>query len=210
MVASSAEVVTERVRIFSASWPAEAAPFQSAGVKGNFLSHLSILRLARDDCLESVLILEDDAEFLDLSLALSFLTEQLSSVDWGVVQFGYTAPEGDAPATAARTLVPFRGEVLGAHCYAVHRRALPRLIEHLERQISGTPGDPVYGPMSFDGSLNTFAWVNEDLARYLLVPSVCRQRSSRSSVDPRMLDRLPVARALLRLARRARRRLRRW
>lgn len=195
-----------RVVFFDASWPDEAAPFRSTGLKGNFISHLSILRASRADQLESVLILEDDAEFeKDLPAALPVLETQLSELDWGVVQLGYSASGGDVPTVATPMLTPFRGEVRGLHCYAVHRRALAPLIAHLERQLSGTPGDDIYGPMAVDGSLNTFAWVNEDIPRHLLVPSVCRQRSSRSSIDPSFLDRTFGTRMLLSLVRRTRR-----
>lgn len=194
-----------RVIFFEASWPAEAAPFRSTGLKGNFISHLSILRAAHAGELESVLILEDDAQFeRHLPAALPVLETHLSGTDWGVVQLGYTASSGAVPAVATPTLVPFRGEVRGLHCYAVHRRALAPLIGHLERQLCGPPGDDIYGPMAVDGSLNTFAWVHTDIPRHLLVPSVCRQRSSRSSIEPRLLDRLVVTGRLLGLARRAR------
>lgn len=195
------------VRFYRASWPDEAAPFQSRGTKGNFLSHLSILREAQKSGLESVLILEDDAEFEDqMASALTWLVPELLALEWGVVQFGYRLSGKTAAPGAGPSLVPFRGEVFGVHCYAVHRRAMEPLITHLERQLVGTPGDVIYGPMSYDGSINTFGWARQDVARHLAVPSLCRQRSSSSDVNPRPWDRTGITRAVTDRVRSVRRR----
>jgi glycosyl transferase family 25 len=198
------------VRFFPASWPEEAAPFNSRGTKGNFLSHLTILREAQAAGLDSVLVMEDDAEFEDhLVTSLPWLTRALSETAWGVIQLGYIAHHDVAPPGTAPSLWPFRGEVLGVHCYAVHRRAMGPLIAHLERQLVGTPGDDVYGPMSYDGSINTFGWVRSDVERQLAIPSLCRQRSSSSDVNPQRWDRVAGARAVADTARVVRRRIRR-
>lgn len=207
ILGSAPEVADSRVRIFAATWPDEAAPFDSTGTKGCFLSHLSILTEARDDDLESVLVLEDDAEFEDhVVTSLPRLAHELSTREWGVVQLGHLPAEGAEPVTGP-FLLPFRGEVIGTHCYAVHRRALAPLVAHFERQLAGTPGDDTYGPMAPDGTLNTFAWAQDEVDRHLVVPSLCRQRSSWSSVNPRPWDRWAGARTLVGAARRARRSL---
>jgi hypothetical protein len=51
--------------------------------------------------------------------------------------------------------------------------------------------------MPTDGTLNVFRWLNPDLPRLLVVPPLVRQRSSRSDVTTRALDRIPVVRSLV-------------
>lgn len=208
-VDASPSLLASRVEFVQAIRPTEADSFRSIGAKGCFLSHLSVLKAAATSALDSVLVLEDDAEFgNDTLLAVASLEAALSHHEWGVVQLGH---QGGPPAPvgpAGWNLVPFRGEVTGLHCYAVHRRAVEPLIEHFERQLVGEPGDPVYGPMDADGTVNTFSWVRKDVQRHLLVPSICRQVESRSDITTGRWDTVPGTHGFLRLVRRARRTLR--
>jgi len=207
-VGAASDILSTRVEFVPGVRPAEAAPFGSVGVKGCFLSHLAVLNAALLGGFESVMILEDDAEFEgNVAEIVPRLEEAILRQDWGIVQLGYLPMTEELP-TVDGALVPFRGDVQGLHCYAVHRKALVPLIGHFERQLAGRAGDDIYGPMAADGTVNTFAWVNHDVPRHLLVPSICRQRSSRSDISPAPLDRIPFTRALVAMARRARRMVR--
>ena len=55
---------SDQIRVPFAPRPDDAHGFTSKGVYGNFLSHLSILKEARQDGLKRIMVLEDDAIFL--------------------------------------------------------------------------------------------------------------------------------------------------
>ncbi len=193
-----------RVRYLPAVRPSEARPFGSIGEKGCFLSHLAVLREARHDDLSALLILEDDAKFEDdFRQNWSAVHDQVEGGDWDLVHLGHLHMVG---GTVSMTTPSPRLEalelgvgLLGAHCYAVRRRCLDPLIKHFERQLTGVRGDDLYGPMPPDGTLNTFAWVNPQVKRYVVIPSLCRQRSSRSDIRPKPWDRVPVVRQAARM-----------
>jgi glycosyl transferase family 25 len=53
-----------QVKLFPAIKPDNKEPFRNLGMKGCFLSHLAILKDAKEAGLNYILILEDDALFL--------------------------------------------------------------------------------------------------------------------------------------------------
>jgi hypothetical protein len=200
--------LADQVQFFPAVRPAEAAPFSSLGIKGCSLSHVAVLKDAKERGLSRVLVLEDDAEFApDFLRSATPMLMTLAERTWGIAQLGHIGGPGAPPASAPR-LIEFAGEVTGAHCYGVSEVALERLIEHFELQHRGIPGDPLRGPMPADGTLNVFRWLNPDLPRYLVAPSLVRQRSSRSDITPGHVDRVAFLRPLVALARAIR--ARRW
>ncbi len=200
------------MRYFAAVRPDEAPPFGSIGEKGAFLSHLGVLKEARPDNLTAVLVLEDDAQFDDdFAAKWSAVRQQLEVADWDLVHLGHLRLSG-GNVSGGRTdlrLEPLdpTAEVLGAHCYAVRGRCLDPLINHFERQLAGVRGDDLYGPMSPDGTLNTFARTNPQAKRYSVVPSLCMQRSSRSDIRPKRFDSVPVLRQATTMWRLAKNRL---
>lgn len=201
-----------RVRYFAAVRPDEAAPFGYIGEKGAFLSHLAVLKEARLDNLTAVLVLEDDAQFDDdFAAKWSAVRQQLEVADWDLVHLGHLRLSGGnvSGGTSDLRLEPLSptAEVLGAHCYAVRSRCLDPLINHFERQLAGVRGDDLYGPMSPDGTLSTFARTNPETKRYAVIPSLCVQRSSRSDIRPKRFDRIPVLRQAASMCRLVRNRL---
>ncbi|MDQ4142588.1 MAG: glycosyltransferase family 25 protein [Actinomycetota bacterium] len=188
----------------AAERPRDAWPFGSIGEKGAFLSHLAVLREARDDDLRTVLILEDDAQFAGDFLAnWSAVNEEVRAGYWDLLHLGHLRVLGTTiptttPGARLERLEPSAG-LLGAHCYAVQGRCLDPLIKHFERQSGGVRGDDLYGPMPSDGTLSTFARTNPQVKRYVVIPSLCRQRSSRSDISPRLFDRVPVVRQASRM-----------
>ena len=65
----------------------------------------------------------------------------------GTERLGYLhnighAIERDALRAYPTGLVPFKGEFLWAHCYCVHARVLPRLVEYFEETLLNPPGHP--------------------------------------------------------------------
>jgi hypothetical protein len=106
---------------FPAIAPEDAAGFPNRGVRGCYLSHLSILRQARDAGANRVLILEDDIAFVrDIaSLGLQAVLA-LDEQAWDIAYFGHALPSlPDAPHWEIVSQ-----PMLLAHCYAVNGPAL--------------------------------------------------------------------------------------
>ena len=194
------------VELFAAVRPLELGGFPSLGARGCFVSHLEILHDAHDRGVSSVLILEDDLEILPVNVpVLNTLLGELTE-PWQILYPGHiqTLPPVTRPAWLSYT-----GPVGTSHCYAVHRSAMPALIGYLEACLLRPAGDPVGGPMHYDGALTMFRAAYPEFRTLVAQPSLCGQRSSRSDVTARPLDRIPGVREALGLARAVRSRLRR-
>jgi glycosyl transferase family 25 len=196
-----------RVEVYAAERVGDAAGFTSAAVRGCFLSHLNVLRDAQARGVESVLVLEDDLEVAAENVArLDALAAELRGREWGIAYLGHFLP------AAAEQHEPrwegFVGDLQTAHFYAVHGSALGRLIAYLEQCLVRPEGDPVGGPMEYDGALSMFRRWNPDVATLVVQPSLGGQRSSRSSIHARRMESVPGVGAVLGLLRKARRKLR--
>lgn len=202
---------SEKVNLFKAIKPDDQHPFKSIGIKGVFLSHLSILKEARELGLKKFLVFEDDAEFTPAFLELEeALVEQLSNSQWDIVQFGYcsmrtpVSRDGSLITSQAEEglfLVPFSGEITGAHCCAINGDTVERLIEFVDGLLTGPQGDHERGPMPIDGAYNVFSW-RPEVKRLIAHPSLVSQISSRSDITPKRFDKIPLLRPILSAARR--------
>src|SRR5262245_54618489 len=189
-----------RIEIFPAIRPDSAGRFPSVGARGCFLSHLMVLKKARDEVRGEVLVLEDDLalnpRFAELEPEI---VHQLAEADWDIVYFGHRT--GLRPQEGPE-LVRCEGPVLLAHFLGYHRRVLDRLIGFLERMLTQPAGHPEGGPMHFDGALTTFREQNPDVITLLTWPMLGWQTSSRSDIDAgSWFDRVPVIREFAGVAR---------
>jgi glycosyl transferase family 25 len=194
-----------KVELFAAIRPETAAPFESIGYKGCFLSHLTILKQARDMQLSNVLILEDDLTLSpDFARCETQIIQHLEQTNWDMVHFGYY-PErfADSTTTDSAILEPFSSEIIGTHFYAVNGQCFDRLIAFMEALLQRPIGHPEGSPMSPDGAFNLFRWQNPDIIRLIAVPNLGSQRSSRSDIaqDLQWYDRMPVFKEMATLAR---------
>jgi glycosyl transferase family 25 len=199
----------DRVRLFKAIRSSDKAPFHRVGSKGCFLSVLEILRTCRQDHATNVLILQDDAKFSALfGVYESQITAQLSRKDWDIAQFGYVPLHADArqteilnpPPSLFGALVPFSGELIHAHCFAVNGKSLASFVAFLEELLTRPREHPNGGPMPIDGAFNHYSR-RPDVTRLIAIPSLVSQVSSRSDVTPMWLDRVPAFRPVLAVAR---------
>ena len=79
-----------RVRLFPAIRPDDPAGFPSIGARGCFLSHLALLREARDAGLGRILILEDDCDFMrGIGSRLPAVLDALDAERWAIFYGGY-------------------------------------------------------------------------------------------------------------------------
>lgn len=178
-----------KVRIFEAMRPSDPAGFPSIGARGCFLSHLNALKQARVDGVRSVLILEDDVMFSRQAVLSARLLPELADGHWDLAYPGHIEPAQQGVLRWITTTQPLQC----AHCYGVHERALPIVIDYLESCLRRSVGHPDGGPMHFDGALSTLRQRMPQLTTILASRPLAVQRSSRSDIaGPSWLDKLPI------------------
>lgn len=191
-----------KVEVFAAIKPDSPEPFTSIGYKGCFLSHLAILKQARELQLQNVLILEDDLKLLETFVNYEAqVVNQLQQTHWDIVYFGYGCP---TPIVVPEALPSFQScprEVFEMHMYAVNHHIFDRLINFLEAMLERPHGHILCGPIPYDGAINVFHWQNLDIARLITIPALGVQRGASSDINPRWLDRLPVLGSAVAIAR---------
>ncbi|MBF2027610.1 MAG: glycosyltransferase family 25 protein [Oscillatoriales cyanobacterium C42_A2020_001] len=194
------QITLGRLEFFPAIRPDSPNGFPSIGARGCLLSHLQILKQARDAGLTNVLIMEDDV-FMDESFPEfeDALIEQLRQEKWEFAYFGYPTMQ---PLTPPVKFAPFHEPMLTTHCYGVNASIFDRLITFLEELQQRPPGHPDGGPMHLDGAYNMFREKNPDISALRTSSCLVAQRSSRSDVQPTSwYENLPVTRQLIEIAR---------
>jgi glycosyl transferase, family 25 len=189
-----------KLAIFPAVRPDSPGNFPSIGSRGCYSSHLEILKLARQQGLANVLILEDDVLILDQFRTYEQeLIKQLSQIpDWGFIYFGHTFFQ----ASHRPQLETFTESIITAHFYGVHHSIFDRLIDFLEQVQNRPSGHPDGGPMHLDGAYNLFRQKNPDVVAWRVMPSLVEQRSSRSDIYPNAwYENIPVIKQSLTLLR---------
>ena len=193
-----------KVELFTAIRPDSAAPFRSIGTRGCYLSHLAVLKKAREQQLRNVLVIEDDLVLSEhFKKYEDMLIEQLGQTHWDIVHFAYVSVVSAANNFEENftKLQPFSGEILGTQLYGVDGKVLNRLINFFEVLLERPVGHPEGGPMDTDGVFNVFRWQNPDVVRLISSPSVESQRITRSDITPRWFDQVPVLKSLVTLMR---------
>jgi glycosyl transferase, family 25 len=185
---------------FPAIEPTSSAGFASVGARGCFLSHLSVLKTARDAAVERLVILEDDVNFVrNFGEKWRWMETELAVVDWSVCYPGHamgTLPQGIS-ALSPQT------SVLCAHFMVINRRAINLIVEGLETILSRSAGHPLGGPMHVDGAYSTIRAQNPALNTYALFPTLGYQRPSRTDIRRgRWFDRLSVLQPAVKVMRR--------
>lgn len=200
------------VQLWEASRPAEAGGFPSIGTYGCFMSHLRVLRDARDRGLKSVLILEDDFNFTPEFLTLMpQVQRQLTHSVWGMFYGSYTL-YGELPALSDAACVQVDpGLAVGTTaCVAVHGLWLQPLIDYLEAMLQRPAGDPAGGPMHVDGAYCWFRAAHPQAETLLACKPLGYQRSSQTDVHTLpWFDRVQPVAAVVALLRKLRNRMRR-
>jgi len=151
------DINNDRIEIPDAPRPGDSQGFPSRQIYGNFLSHLDILRRARNNQCPAVLVLEDDAIFRTFLADAAFqrqLVKTLEIEPWDICYFGHPITNQllGQPHGLIRSDLTFKW----AHCYAVHQRALNNLVEYLEATAKRPVGDPMGGKMYIDGALSLY------------------------------------------------------
>ena len=180
------------VQLFESIKPSEAAGFSSIGAHGCFMSHLTVLRSARDDHVNALLILEDDVNFChDFNVKFAAVANFLKATDWGMLYGSYFLSQRpkhfDLPCTRAASQL----EIGTSAFLAINGPHIAALVSYLEAMQKRAPGDPQGGPMHIDGAYNWFRQSHPDMVTWLANPALGFQRSSRTDVHPlRWFDKL--------------------
>lgn len=187
-------------RFFSGVKPETANGFSSVGAHGCFLSHLEVLRLALRCNMTRCIVLEDDVNFVsNFSTRWEAALKSLAENDWSIFYPGHTLAK--LPTGVIR--IPSSTKVLCTHFVVVHQRAIPRLIDGLEKIMARPPGHPLGGPMHVDGAYSTIRAQNPTLVTFVNSPMLGFQRSSASDIaDRKWFDRIDALKPAVRLARR--------
>lgn len=195
-----------RVRLFPAIRPEDAGPFPSIGARGCFLSHLGVLREALSRQEQTILVLEDDANFKrDFARLTTSISSQLASTDWSIFYGGPRGPRGSSAGGCE--LIPASTGIETTHCVGFNGTSLmAHLAEYLERQLKRPPGDPAGGPMHVDGSYSWFRRAHPELITLAASPPIAYQRASQSDIFAGGLDRFLGAAPILAAARKLRNR----
>ena len=92
-----------------------------------------------------------------------------------------------------------------SHCYMVHKRALPRVVDYLEKTIFRPLGHPDGGKMYIDGAFSLYRTLNPDIQTLISNPVLSVQRGSTSSLGGgRWYDHGAISRSAISWARTAR------
>jgi hypothetical protein len=170
-----------KVQVPFAPRPEDKNGFVSKGVHGNYLSHLAILKEALRDGLRTAWVLEDDATFSrPMVREQDRIVAALQQTAWDLCFFGHSLThELDG---MEKGLVPHSAIFHWAHCYAVHSRVLPELVDHLEVTLSNPRSHPRGGRMYIDAAISNFRWFNPDIVTLVANPVMSMQRGSVSNI----------------------------
>lgn len=192
------------VTLFAAVRPDAADRFPSIGARGCFLSHLEILRAAREAGAGRIAICEDDLDFCDdFERRAPGVFDALDATDWDIFYGGFDAAAHGVDASRDILRLDPGQRVLCSHFLALRRPAIAALVPYLEAMMQREHGDPAGGPMHVDGAYSHFRADHPEMVTLAACPTLGHQRASRTDVhDLRWFDRLPVFRGAAQIYRR--------
>lgn len=184
---------------FPATRPPDAANFPSVGARGCFLSHLSVLRNARNVGAEQLVILEDDVDFVyGFPEQWKFSMAALQDQKWSIFYPGHILDSLPAGLSIISPSVAVRC----AHFMVVNGAAISSLVNGLEKILSRPAGHPLGGPMHVDGAYSTIRAQDHTLVTYAHFPVLGYQRSSRTDIgNLKWYDRVGVLTPVLNVVR---------
>ena len=126
------------VAFFAATRPADPGPFETAGVRGCFESHLRALREAREASAATLLLLEDDLDLADdIWVRGSTLLATLGAAPWSLF---YGSHQSSAAGRSGLARVTPDEEILTTAWVAFDGAVLPPLITFLEAMLQRARG----------------------------------------------------------------------
>lgn len=198
-----------KIQIFKAIKPETFEDWPTKGTKGCFLSHLGVLKDAKENAFERILILEDDASFTQyFNILMDETIHQLKDTNtknpaWGIFYGGYRVSD-DVQKIITETYQLNKSyksnlfkpepkhEIFCLHFVAVTKPVIAQLVDYLEIMINKPMGDPTGGRMHVDGAYNWFRKEHPDVVTLMAYPQLAKQRSSRTDIhELKWFDLLP-------------------
>jgi glycosyl transferase family 25 len=189
-----------KVSIPDPPMPETSNGFVSRGVYGSFLSHLEIIETAYRDGLDTVWVLEDDAIFSrNFNSQQIRIAQYLQANTWDQLFIGHSGWK--RLPNSPTGLLRFSGPFIWAHCYAVHRRIMRRLIEYLRENIDRESGHPEGGKMYIDACYFFFRRFDPAVISVVSSPCLSVQKGSPSSLGSGRYDKYPAMVPIVNLGR---------
>jgi glycosyl transferase, family 25 len=187
---------SEQVVFFPAIKPTDQGKFPSIGAKGCFLSHLEVLKEARNQNLNHLLIMEDDLSFTRFLIEQQdAIVNELQHLNWDFVYLGHAV---NLPPSRERLFQEYSKPLMFTHFLVVNKKTIAQLIDFLEEVLMRPGGHPEGGPMHVDGAYSTFRKQNPNVVTLIATPSLGFQRSSPSNVAGyKWFETLPIFTQLL-------------
>lgn len=199
-----------KISFFEARRPqVETTPSGLRQSNGALISHREAIREAVASGVETLLVLEDDIFFRAPPAAdVLAIVEAMKVKPWDLIYFGYLEPtEGDL---AGGPLAAWPGRVIGGHFCGMNRQFMQRLVGFIDGFGAPGPDGEIVNPTHRDGAFNLFIEKNPDVNRFLAVPNLAIQRSSRTDLhENHFYDKTPFLRDALGVFRALRNHLRR-
>jgi glycosyl transferase, family 25 len=173
------------IHFLQASIPESSDEFESNGAKGCFLSHLTVLKMAKETHLERVLVLEDDVNFANnLNNIIGDVLQKLSSIEWDIF-YGDCKDHAELFANKNQLVKAEPSQTITrAHFIAFQGNTISHLIAFLESILTKKAGDPTGGPMHVDGAFSFYRNLHPECKTYVSNVSLGYQRSSKSNITP--------------------------
>lgn len=197
----------DRIKFHTASRFDAAHPFPSIGAKGCFYSHLAVLEEAKSKKFESVLILEDDCDFIG-TIESAFLraTEALLATDWDIFFGGHEDLVCDENLTEAIQPIKSGSWIRGTHFVAFRKTAIDAILPFLHEEIEHLANDPLGASRGIDAAYTHFGRKFPEFRYFVAWPKLGYQRPSRTDVqEPSAYDRLPLINSIVVPARKLKR-----
>lgn len=185
-----------QVELFPAVRPETRAGFRTVGARGCFMSHLAVLRDARRNAYNRILICEDDLDFAaDFKARMPAVIKRLARHDWAIFYGGHRLDARPPIADSGLVAIPAPQPIDTAHFIAFERTVIASLIGFLEHLLSRPPGHPEGGPMDVDGAYTWYRRLHPALTTLAAFPVLGHQRRSRTDIhELRWFDRAPLVR----------------
>jgi glycosyl transferase family 25 len=172
-------VNSEKVKFYDAITPVDAKRFPNPGVRGCFLSHLSVLKDAERAKSNNILVLEDDIQFSKNILQQGALAvKSLSGLDWDIAYFGHVLKSTTSETTWKKVNQPMSL----SHFYAVNGEKVASLTQFLDHLLERPIGHISGGPMHYDGALNTYIKNQPNIQAYYFSMNLGYQRPSKTNL----------------------------
>ena len=191
-----------QVKFFPAIKPTDKGEFPSIGARGCFLSHLEVLKEAKSQNLNNLLIMEDDLAFTKLLIGQqNAVTSELQRLNW---DFAYLGHGVNLAFNGKFFFQEYSEPILLAHFLAINQQIIVQLIDFLEEILKRPSGHPKGGPMHVDGAYSTFRKHNPSAITLIANPSLGFQKFSPSNIAGyKWFDTLPVSAQLVTAVRKA-------